>query len=93
MRLMGFKVMGVGLALLTPFPASAEILCVLGDVYIDDAQIVAPSNIVARNVKSPLDCPIGSTPFVQDSEKRVLTSTEIRRIRDGLEAMAEKDED
>jgi hypothetical protein len=90
---MSFKALGMGLALLTPFPVSAEILCVLGEVYIDDAQIVAPSNIVARNVSSPMDCPIGSTPFSQDSEKRVLTSTEIRRIRDGLQSMAEKDED
>jgi hypothetical protein len=93
MRLMGVKALGVGLALLTPFPASGEILCVRGGVYIQDAQIVPPSDIVARNVKSHLDCPADSASYVQNTEKRVLSSTEIRRIRDGNKEVAEKGED
>jgi hypothetical protein len=90
---MGFKALGLGLVLLTPFPSSAEILCVRGGVYIENAQIVPPSDIVARNVKSYLDCPADSASYVQHTERRVLTSTEIRRIRDREKEVAEKAED
>lgn len=90
---MRLKALGVGLALLTPFPASGEILCVRGGVYIENAQIVPPSDIVARNVKSYLDCPADSASYVQEPERRVLTSTEIRRIRDLNRGLEEKTED
>jgi hypothetical protein len=79
---MGLKALWVGLVLLTPFPASAETLCVLGDVYIEEGQIVPPSKVVARNVESYLDCPKGSVSYVQNPDKRGMSSAEIKRLRE-----------
>ena len=91
---MGFKALGVGLVLLTSSPASAETLCVLGDVYIEMGQIVPPSVVVARNVKKASDCPNGSVGFIQETEDRgSLTSTQIKRIRERNKEVAEKGED
>lgn len=90
---MRFKALGVGLVLLTSSPASAETLCVLGDVYIEMGEIVPPSVVVARNVKAHTDCPDGSVGFVQETTKRVLSSTEIKRLREKHKEVAEKGED
>jgi hypothetical protein len=78
---MVLKALGVGLALLASSPASAETLCVEGDVYINEGQIVPPSKIVARNVKSYTDCPTGSVAYVQYPDKRGMSSSEIKRLR------------
>jgi hypothetical protein len=91
--LMGLGAFGVGIALLTSSPASAETLCVRGPVYIEAGIIVPPSDIVKRDVESFMDCPIGSNSYVQNSERQELTSSEIRRIRDAKKEAEEKGED
>jgi hypothetical protein len=78
---MALKALGVGLMLLASFPASAETLCVAGPVYIEEGQIVPPSKIVARNVKTPAECPKESVAYIQHSDKRGLSSSEIKRLR------------
>lgn len=78
---------------LTFSPASAETLCVQGGVYIEAGIIVPPSNVVARNVASYLDCPTGSVAYVQNHERRTLTSSEIKRIRDRKKEVEKKSED
>jgi hypothetical protein len=80
--LMALKALGVGLMLLVSFPASTETLCVSGAVYIEEGQIVPPSKVVARNVKNSADCPTGSVAYVQHPDKRGLSSSEIKRLRE-----------
>jgi hypothetical protein len=78
---MALKAFGVWLVLLASFPASAETLCVVGAVYIEEGQIVPPSKVVARNVKNSAECPTGSVAYVQHPDKRGLSSSEIKRLR------------
>lgn len=87
------KALGVGLVLITSSPASAETLCVRGPVYIEAGIIVPPSDIVKRDVESFMDCPLGSNSYVQHPERRELTSSEIRRIRESKRKAEEKGED
>jgi hypothetical protein len=91
--LMGLKALGVGLMLFSCSPASAETLCVRGPVYIEMGVIVPPSDIVKRDVESFMDCPLGSNSYVQHPERRELTSSEIRRIREAKREAEEKGED
>ena len=80
--LMGLGALGVGFMLLTSSLASAELLCVRGPVYIEAGIIVPPSDVVKRDVESFMDCPLGSNSYVQHPERREITSSEIRRIRE-----------
>ena len=84
------KAFGVGLMLIASLPASAETLCVEGSVYIEEGQIVPPSKVVARNVKVSADCPDGSVGYIQHSDKRGLSSSEIKRLREKSEKAEKK---
>lgn len=76
------RAFGAAALMLAALPqASAETLCVVGDAYIEMGEIVPPSVIVSRNVRSGADCQDGSVAFIQETDRRVLTSTEIKRLR------------
>lgn len=88
---MRLRVLGVVMVLTAPATASAETLCVRGPVYIEDGRVTAESDIVQRGLK--IECPEDTREITQETESRVLTSTEIRRIRDRNREVAESAED
>lgn len=67
--------------------ANAEILCVRGEINIENGRIVN-SDVVRRGEK--IDCPEDTTMMVQEPElpqaKTVLSSTEIIRLRNAAKA-------
>lgn len=85
------RLLGVVMVLAIPATASAETLCVRGPVYVEDGRVTAESDIVKRGLN--VECPEDTREITQEPESRVLTSTEIRRIRDRNREVAENAED
>ena len=76
--------LGVGLALLAASPASAVTICVRGPVYVKDGRVTAESDIVKRGRN--VECPEGVREIVDEGERRALSSSEIKEIRDRKKA-------